>query len=252
MSRLGGIDSSENRPAQNSNHTVASKKSKPKGFGLLRRTNSTRNDLDSMDDGRQLSVQEQEYQEGIRTAPIREDQDLNYREALKDSNNRAQSADRQRHEKSEQKTEYGRRMKDSHRHNSGSVSLPREASSSLMNHIKGAGSKAANRIFGSSKSSDKDTRAYVQPEQFVPKLVNLPLIEQTRATRISKRLETSRDRTEYWMPSLPWRCIDYLNVKGLNQEGLYRIPGANKEILKYQEKFDTGKFSTFGYWDCKM
>lgn len=234
--------SSESRPFQAPNHTVAPKKSKPKGFGLLRRTNSTRNDLDTLEDGRlQPGVQEQEFQEGIRTAPIREDQDPTFREALNASNNRNHSADRQRHEKPEQNSEFGRRLKDSHRPNQGSISLPKEASSSLMNSIKGAGSKAANKFFG--KSHEKDGRGYTVPEQYVPKLVNLPLIEQTRATRISKMLETSRDKTEYWMPSLPWRCIDYLNYRGTDQEGLYRVPGSGREVTKYQERFDTGKLS---------
>jgi hypothetical protein len=27
-------------------------------------------------------------------------------------------------------------------------------------------------------------------------------------TRISTRLEQSRDKTEFWMPALPWRCIE--------------------------------------------
>jgi len=36
----------------------------------------------------------------------------------------------------------------------------------------------------------------------------LPLVEQTRKTRIAKRLEDSKDKTEFWMPALPWRCIE--------------------------------------------
>lgn len=40
------------------------------------------------------------------------------------------------------------------------------------------------------------------------KVINLPLAEQTRVTRIAKRLEDSKDKTEFWMPALPWRCIE--------------------------------------------
>ena len=42
------------------------------------------------------------------------------------------------------------------------------------------------------------------------KVLNLPLIEQTRITRIARRLENSKDKTEFWMPALPWRCIEYV------------------------------------------
>lgn len=106
-----------------------------------------------------------------------------------------------------------------------------------MNHLKGAGNKARG-LFGKSEKREDPV------ETFVPKLVNLPLIEQTRITRISKTLETSRDKTEYWMPALPWRCIDYLNYRGTDQEGLYRVPGGGVEIKKYHKKFDDGKLFT--------
>jgi hypothetical protein len=40
------------------------------------------------------------------------------------------------------------------------------------------------------------------------KVINQPLVQQTRLTRIAKRLEDSKDKTEFWMPALPWRCIE--------------------------------------------
>ena len=40
------------------------------------------------------------------------------------------------------------------------------------------------------------------------KVISLPLPEQARISRISKRLEDSKDKTEFWMPALPWRCIE--------------------------------------------
>ena len=40
------------------------------------------------------------------------------------------------------------------------------------------------------------------------RVINLPLTEQTRVTRIARRLEDSKDKTEFWMPALPWRCIE--------------------------------------------
>ena len=219
-----------NQLQNTSSNFVPQKKNKPKAFAILRRTNSTRNEFDGQERS-EPSTQEQEYQEGVRTAPLREEQDPNFRETLRDSQSRNQSADRQRYAPEQQ---FNKRMKE-HRPNQGSVSLPREGASSLMNHIKGAGSKAQG-LFGRGKSKRDDP-----VEVFVPKIVNQPLIEQTRNTRISKRLETSRDKTEFWMPSLPWRCIDYLNYRGTDQEGLYRVPGGTFEIKKYHKKFDEGK-----------
>jgi hypothetical protein len=83
----------------------------------------------------------------------------------------------------------------------------------------------------------------VDDEHYVLKVINLPLIEQARLTRISKRLEDSRDKTEFWMPAFPWRAIDYLNYKGSEVEGLYRVPGSGPQIKKWQRKFDEGMLS---------
>ncbi|KAJ5020339.1 glycoside hydrolase family 13 protein [Bipolaris maydis] len=52
------------------------------------------------------------------------------------------------------------------------------------------------------------------------------------------RLEQSRDKTEFWMPALPWRCIDYLNMRGCEEEGLYRVPGSAQQVRYYERKFD--------------
>jgi hypothetical protein len=41
------------------------------------------------------------------------------------------------------------------------------------------------------------------------------------------------------MPALPYRCIDYLNYKGCEEEGLYRVPGSGKEVKHWQRRFDT-------------
>ena len=60
------------------------------------------------------------------------------------------------------------------------------------------------KIGRSSSNSEKDAA----DAAYKLKVINLPLVEQTRITRISKRIEASKDKTEYWMPSLPWRCIE--------------------------------------------
>ncbi|KAI1593672.1 rho gtpase activator protein [Pyrenophora tritici-repentis] len=87
-------------------------------------------------------------------------------------------------------------------------------------------------------SSNHESQTPVTNEPYVCKIIHKPLIEQTRLTRISTRLEQSRDKTEFWMPALPWRCIDYLNMRGCEEEGLYRVPGSAQQVRYYERKFD--------------
>lgn len=102
----------------------------------------------------------------------------------------------------------------------------------------------SNRFFGKGGRSSKEAeRDAVDDEHYQLKVINLPLVEQTRRTRISKRLEDSRDKTEFWMPAFPWRAIDYLNYKGCEVEGLYRVPGSGPQIKKWQRKFDERRLS---------
>ncbi|KAK5122442.1 hypothetical protein LTR85_004026 [Meristemomyces frigidus] len=90
------------------------------------------------------------------------------------------------------------------------------------------------KIGRSSSSNEKE----VPDNEYVVKIINQPLVEQTRITRISKDLGSCRDKTEYWMPSLPWRCIDYLNLN-CESEGLYRVPGSGPQVKHWQRRFDT-------------
>jgi hypothetical protein len=91
----------------------------------------------------------------------------------------------------------------------------------------------------SSSNHEKEVQFGIPRDQYHFRIINRPLVEQTRLTRISSRLEHSKDKTEFWMPALPWRCIDYLNMKGCEEEGLYRVPGAAHTVRYYEQKFDT-------------
>ena len=69
--------------------------------------------------------------------------------------------------------------------------------------------KAHTRLFKQSKQPTPHAKALTEySPNYEPKVINLPLIEQTRVTRIARRLEDSKDKTEFWMPALPWRCIE--------------------------------------------
>ena len=89
----------------------------------------------------------------------------------------------------------------------------RDGSSNLLNGFRERTSKgfegigkAGNRLF----KGNKTPIAQLNQGQgkYELQVINLPLAEQTRHTRIAQRLEDSKDKTEFWMPALPWRCIE--------------------------------------------
>ncbi|KAI1381977.1 hypothetical protein F4677DRAFT_11386 [Hypoxylon crocopeplum] len=225
-----------------------SKKNKPKPFTLLGRNRSLK-DRDGHSPKESITIKLSEAErdtsltsmQPLRTAPMNPDgYERSFRHMM-NSAVRNHSADRafpretpgnkeHRHDK-----DYNRSHPSSYKDTNGST---------FFNGLKSSGSRAADMIskglFGrsgrSASTSDRDMG--VDDEHYVLKVINLPLIEQTRLTRISKRLEDSRDKTEFWMPAFPWRAIDYLNLKGTDVEGLYRVPGSGPQIKKWQRKFD--------------
>ncbi|KAJ5883879.1 uncharacterized protein N7473_010765 [Penicillium subrubescens] len=131
--------------------------------------------------------------------------------------------------------------------NSGSLSQVSGASAAIFNNLKQSSSGAADRIgkagkgfFGKiTRSGSTNERELINDDNYVCSVINLPLIEQARKTRIAKKLDGCRDKTEFWMPALPYRCIDYLNYKGCEEEGLYRVPGSGREVKHWQRRFDS-------------
>lgn len=84
--------------------------------------------------------------------------------------------------------------------------------SNIQHHGRGVGDrlgKAGKGLFGRiTRSGSSTERELVTDDTYVCSVINMPLIKQTRKTRIARRLETSKDKTEFWMPALPWRCIE--------------------------------------------
>ncbi|TKA66372.1 hypothetical protein B0A49_07902 [Cryomyces minteri] len=174
----------------------------------------------------------------LKTAPM--EKDRSFREMM-NSTMRTRSADRHPVTRSEDDGLAPPKDK-----SQGLSSSYRESGhNSFLSNFKSGGSKAADGIGKAGKFLGKFTRSGSNHEKepaveehYVCTLIQLPLVEQTRRTRISKRLADSKDKTEFWMPALPWRCIDYLNYKGCEEEGLYRIPGSGREIKHWQMRFD--------------
>ncbi|KAG9241878.1 hypothetical protein BJ878DRAFT_203689 [Calycina marina] len=223
------------------------KKPKPKPFSLLNRTRSVRGDEHSPIDSSPSNMQPQAdlekthaHKESIKTAPLQQSgPDRSFRDMMA-SNIRQHSADRI---PTKRDMPGNREPKDWQRQPTSLSSSLREGHGFLSN-LKSSATKGAGvlgkGLFGKSGRSGStiEREPLIDDEHYQFKVINKPLVEQTRITRISKRLETSKDKTEFWMPALPWRAIDYLNYKGTDVEGLYRVPGSGPQVKKWQRKFD--------------
>ncbi|KAI9814795.1 MAG: hypothetical protein M1827_003061 [Pycnora praestabilis] len=210
-----------------------SRTSKPSGSNRLRESGSTTDIDKSLESA------------GMKTAPLQHEKDRSFRDMM-GSTNRNRSADRQYQVDSEEGSVTSSKE---HKKETSmfSTSIKDGSGSQFLSNLKTSSSKAADgigkagkgfigKITKSGTSNDKDN---ITDENYVCSVINLPLVEQTRRTRISKRLEDSKDKTEFWMPALPWRCIDYLNFRGTEVEGLYRIPGSGPRVREWQRRFDT-------------
>ena len=213
------------------------RKSKPRFSNLLSRTRSVRAD----DGGREFKPStpittfepvrriqydgnnENEDSRGVpRTAPLNPDRSL--REMMA-SGVRNHSADRQSSNHSSENVVHRRMGPSSSSSNSNSglststSGIFREGTGShLFANIKQTSTKAADGlgragkgILGKMNRSGSSTAE--RDERYVLRIINLPLVEQTRRTRIAARLEDSKDKTEFWMPALPWRCIEWVPLE---------------------------------------
>jgi hypothetical protein len=225
------------------------KKNKPKPFNLLNRTRSIREDErsphESSPNTRPIDPERIHVQHNlIKTAPLRSENDRSFRDMMS-SNVRQHSADRQPATAREEPR--SREPKDTSRTpTSFSTSFRDVGGHAFLTNLRNGATKGAGALskglFGKSSrsGSTNEKEVVVDDEHYQLKVINKPLVEQTRLTRISKRLENSRDKTEFWMPAFPWRAIDYLNYKGSDVEGLYRVPGSGPQIKKWQRRFDEG------------
>ncbi|KAK5624713.1 hypothetical protein RRF57_000429 [Xylaria bambusicola] len=233
-------------PATSEQEAATLKKSKPKPFTLLGRNRSFK-EQDSQNLQHNVTIQMTEPEKAahfdeqlpLKTAPINpEAHDRSFRHMM-NSSTRNHSADRAFRDTSSHKEYCNDKENRSH-----PPSIKDNGASTFFGGLRSSGSRAADMIskglFGKSgrSASTSEREPAVDDEHYVLKVINLPLVEQTRKTRISKRLEESRDKTEFWMPAFPWRAIDYLNFNGTDVEGLYRVPGSGPQIKKWQRRFD--------------
>ncbi|KAG0650903.1 Glucocorticoid receptor DNA-binding factor 1 [Hyphodiscus hymeniophilus] len=221
------------------------KKNKPKPFSLLGRTKSIRDEQSPREaplNNKLLEPERSQTYTSLKTAPLRSENDRSFRDMM-GSSVRQRSEDRQPTQPRE--VPAGRDIKDNARATSSFSSSFREGGGhTFLTNLKSSATKGAGAIHkglfgkGGRSGSTNEKEQPVDDEHYQIRVINLPLIQQTRMTRISKKLEESRDKTEFWMPAFPWRAIDYLNYKGSDVEGLYRVPGSGPQIKRWQRRFD--------------
>lgn len=204
-----------------------SKRPKPRLVGLLTRTRSMRMDeagrkskppTPVRTNGPEIRMQydgtsdDEVHQAPPKTAPLR--QDHSYWDKIGPSA-RNRSADRQTASNHSQENMHLRGEKVSAHGLSATASggFRESGGSHLFTNIKNTSTKAADGLGKASKSifgkvARSGSSNAKEEERYVLSVINLPLVLQTRRTRIAQRLADSRDKTEFWMPALPWRCIE--------------------------------------------
>lgn len=251
LSSGGDRDAAATNPASApaSAQSLGRKGKQQKPFGLLTRNKSFRDkeahgpkasalepmptgsrDTGSRGNSPPLSSPPGHHERGLRDGP--------------DSNLRTRSEDRTHRREDSRSRERPRERDERGRATPPPANRDHGGSSTFLSGLRSSSTRAAmfgKGFFGKSArsgSANEKVHLGIDDEHYELKVINLPLVEQTRRTRISKRLEDSRDKTEFWMPAFPWRAIDYLNYKGCEVEGLYRVPGSGPQIKKWQRKFD--------------
>ena len=206
---------SEHRPQPSSRHSEesATSKRKDKPFrNPLNRAKSIRRDSNSSK-SRPNGVPVIEA--APRTAPLSSDWPGSHTSKGKTKDRRGQSAERQMRSSSHDNTrQNGAAQRQRQLHVQPHKEKDRNTffggSKNPFSKAKNGGGGFLNRIgkIGRSGSSHEKEVHPHHEEAYVLKVINQPLVEQTRTTRISKSLDACKDKTEYWMPSLPWRCIE--------------------------------------------
>ncbi|CAG8688983.1 13178_t:CDS:2 [Cetraspora pellucida] len=68
-----------------------------------------------------------------------------------------------------------------------------------------------------------------------------PLKIAVTLTRVEKDIKQSyKDPSRYWVPALVLRCIEFLDVNGLEEIGIYRIPGSVTAVQRMRNIFNSG------------
>jgi hypothetical protein len=85
----------------------------------------------------------------------------------------------------------------------------RQSSSRATDGITKAGKGFLSKITRGGSNHGKP-QTTTDDNEYVVQVLNKGLVEQTRMTRIAQSYDDCKDKTEFWMPALPWRAIEYV------------------------------------------
>lgn len=224
--KMSGSDTSSQPLEGAASQSAPTKKTKQR-FGLLNRSRSIKTDDQSrpkpsapqrldLSSPTATSNRDPQFSQPMKTAPLRNDHRKRAFDDAIGSSHRNRSADRP--------PVPGERSLESFppRNNRPGGSLATSNSfkdgtgTQLLSNLHQTGRGAADRLGKAGKgflgritrSGSNHERELVTDDNYTCSSINLPLVRQTRRTRIAKRMELSKDKTEFWMPALPWRCIE--------------------------------------------
>lgn len=221
--KMPGSDTSSQPVDGPISQMLAGKKPKPR-FGILNRSRSIKTDEPTRPkpskpkrlDLSSPTASSKQFPEPMKTAPLRPERTFGDPVG---STHRNRSADRPSARRDGSQDSCPPRNCKAGGSITNSNSVREGAGANLLSNLHQTGRGAADklgkagkgflgRITRSGSTHSTHERELVTDDNYTCSTINLPLVKQTRLTRIAKRLELSKDKTEFWMPALPWRCIE--------------------------------------------
>ncbi|CAG8661748.1 19602_t:CDS:2 [Gigaspora margarita] len=93
------------------------------------------------------------------------------------------------------------------------------------------------------KEDSSSNNSLLNAKRFISKetIFGAPLKIAVTLTRVEKDIkQIYKDPTRYWVPALVLRCIEFLDIYGLEEVGLYRIPGSMSTVQRMRGIFNSG------------
>ncbi|KAF8451516.1 hypothetical protein BGX38DRAFT_1142058 [Terfezia claveryi] len=123
-----------------------------------------------------------------------------------------------------------------------------KATSTTAKALGEKGSKAWGKIRTKTKSTKEPQHIVPQSQylgNFKPRKTKLPPIDvwgmslrdATLQTRVIREMNSEADAAAYWTPAVAFRCLQYLNVHGPQELGLYRVSGSTVIVDEMKADF---------------
>ncbi|CAG8716084.1 12620_t:CDS:2 [Dentiscutata erythropus] len=93
------------------------------------------------------------------------------------------------------------------------------------------------------RKEDSSSNNLLNTKRFVSRenIFGAPLKIAVTLTRVEKDMkQIYKDPSRYWVPALVLRCIEFLDIHGLEEVGIYRIPGSMSAVQRMRGIFNSG------------